>query len=550
MAPGSLIAGQTPSTTNGNFSLEVAGRSVNSLTATNASLGISVIEGTSGTTCSTDYVTCGNGGGAGATVIYTLTGNTNGYDLTNITVFGGWADAGRDQQAYTVSYATIDNPTNFIALAVVNDTPVDTLGVQSATRVSLRPAGGPLATNVAAVKFDFTTPSSENGYCGYAQIQLFGAPVTPTLVADTLPATAADVVGSQVTFQALFNGAAPLSYQWLKITGGLTNIISSATNTSLILSNLQPGDAASYCLLATNNNGTAASTPRPLTVNGVPAPVNNIVTAYAAQTGLGGSNNDFFTTWTVAPGSLIAGLVPSSVGTGDFSDPFANECGTVGVLTDGSFGHLHTVVGDGGSPTEVACGPGAGQSVTYTLPASTYGYNLTNITVYGGWGDDGRDQQAYSVYYSTVAAPNTFVALGTVNYTPPDPLDVQAATRATLTPASGYLATNVASVKFDFTTPSPENGYTGYSEIQVFGGLNIPPAVPVTLGTGIGPANNLILSLGGLIVGRNYRVQSTTNLVPPVIWNVETNFTASTTTITLTNSTASEPQEFYRIDGY
>jgi len=40
----------------------------------------------------------------------------------------------------------------------------------------LRPANGILATNVAAVKFDFTTPASENGYCGYTEILLSGMP--------------------------------------------------------------------------------------------------------------------------------------------------------------------------------------------------------------------------------------------------------------------------------------------------------------------------------------------------------------------------------------
>src|ERR1039457_3925337 len=105
MTNGSLIAGRSPSTAVGNFSEEAPGRSVNSLTTSN-NLGLTLINGTSGTTCSTNYVTCGNGTGpdgsnAGSTIIYTLTGSTNGYNLTNITVYGGWADNGRDQQAYT-----------------------------------------------------------------------------------------------------------------------------------------------------------------------------------------------------------------------------------------------------------------------------------------------------------------------------------------------------------------------------------------------------------------------------------------------------------------
>jgi hypothetical protein len=305
--------------------------------------------------------------------------------LTNITVFGGWCDGGRDQQAYTVSYSGVSNPTNFIPLAVVNYLPLNSPGVQCTTRATLTPASGYLATNVAAVQFNFNNPASENGYCGYAQIQVFGIPLVPTLVSNTLPATAMDVAGSQVMFEAAFNGAG-LSCQWQKISGGATNNIAGATNATLILSNLQPGDTASYCLLATNNYGVAASSPSSLTVNSLPAPVNNVIFAYAAQTGLGGITNNFYTTWTLAPGSLIAGMAPSSVGTGDFSDPYANERGTVAVLTDGSIGYFYNLPGDGGNTTEVACGiDGAGQSVTYMMPPSTYGYNLTNITVYGGW---------------------------------------------------------------------------------------------------------------------------------------------------------------------
>jgi hypothetical protein len=372
----------------------------------------------------------------------------------------------------------------------------------------------------------------------------------PTIVSNTLPATAVDVVGSQVKFQAAFNGVSPLSYQWQEISGGVTNNIAGATNATLILTNLQLTNTASYCLWATNNYGAALSSPSPLTVNSLPAPVNNLITAYAAQTGLGGVTNDFYTTWTVAAGSLIAGMAPSSVGPGDFSDPFANECGTVAVLTDGSIGYFHNLPGDGGSPTAVAGGTnGAGQTVTYVLPAWIYGYNLTNITVYGGWGDGGRDQQAYTIYYSTVTAPTTFVPLSTVNYTPPDPLGVQSATRATLTAASGYLATNVAAVEFNFTKPVGENGYEGYSEIQIFGSVYLPPAVPTTIGATASTPGNLVLSIGSLVAGRTYVEQCATNVASPV-WQTVTNFVATTTSVTITNAVSGSGQAFYRVIGY
>jgi hypothetical protein len=225
----------------------------------------------------------------------------------------------------------------------------------------------------------------------------------PVVARNTSPLTAADVVGSQVTFAAIINGT-HLFYQWQKIKNGVTNIIAGATNTMFTLTNLQSGDAASYQLRATNVYGVAVSVPGMLMVNSVPGAVNNVIAKYAAQTGLGSISANFAPTWTMAPAGLIAGKSPSSVGSGNFS---AWGTGLVGALTDGTFGSLN--LGGAGSLTEVMCGDvigGAGQSVTYTLTGSASGYSLTNITVYGGWGDAGRDSQDYTIYYSKISAFN------------------------------------------------------------------------------------------------------------------------------------------------
>ncbi len=470
LAPGSMIYGQSPSATNGNFDLEPAwgDRSVNSLTAGDS---LTIAAGGSTTTTSTNYVTCGNAGGAGSSVIYMLTNSSaGGYTLTNITVYGGWRDAGRDQQAYTVYYSKLSAPATFILLGSVNFNPANAANVPSATRATLTAASGALATNVAAVKFDFTTPASENGYCGYAEIGLFGVPVSPVVATNTLPVTAADVVGSQVTFTAAFTAANPLAYQWQKISGGITNIISGATNPLLTLTNLQLTDTASYQLRATNSFGIAVSRAGTLAVSSMPVVMNNVITLAAAQTGPG--SGTFTPTWTVVTnGSLIAGKSPSSA-SGSFSLEIPGR--SVTSLTDGGDGALAQIPATVGYTTTanyVTCGNGngAGSSVIYTLAGSPGGYNLTNISVYGGWADAGRDQQAYTIYYATVAAPATFISLGSVNYNPANPANAQSATRISLLPANGILETNAAAVKFDFTTPTSENGYCGYSEIAVFG---------------------------------------------------------------------------------
>ena len=298
----------------------------------------------------------------------------------------------------------------------------------------------------------------------------------PAVATNTLPVTAADVVGSQETFTAAFTAGIPMTYQWQVISGGVTNNIPGATNTTLTLANLQLTNTASYQLQASNAYGVAVSAPGSLTVSSVPAPVNNVITAYAAQTGFGPSDvlgTSFTPTWTITTNnSLIAGQSPSS-SSGNFSREASNR--SVNSLTAGGNGTIAIINGTNGLTTStnyVTCGngSGAGSTIIYTLTNSSApnGYNLTNITVYGGWGDAGRDQQAYTVYYSKISAPSTFISLGSVNYNPANAANVESATRATLTPASGVLATNVAAVKFDFTTPASENGYCGYAAIDLY----------------------------------------------------------------------------------
>ena len=540
--PGSLIFGQSPSSVgSGNFTQSLSLLTDGSFGFFNyvPNVGLSPTEVTAGSS-------------AGQSVTYTLGSSPNGYNVTNIVIYGGWGDAGRDQQAYTVYYSTVAAPATFIPLASVNFNPANPDAVQSATRATLSSAtGGPLATNVAALEFDFTTPASENGFCGYSEIDVFGASINPAVTMNTLPVTAADVVGGQVTFKASFTGAAPMFYQWQQIIGGVTNIVAGGTNTTLTLPNLQLGDTASYQLLASNAYGVAISAPGSLTVSSVLAPVNNVVASLAAQTGFG-NGTTFVPTWPVASNnSLIFSQPPSSV-SGNFSLEISGR--SVNSLTGGGDDSLTTINGNNGTTAStdyVTCGNGggAGASVIYTLTGWTNGYNLTNITVYGGWVDDGRDQQAYTVSYSKVSAPASFIALRSISYNPSNPAKAQSATRATLTPSSGYLATNVAAVKFDFTTPTSENGYCGYNQIAVFGSANIPPAVPTSVGAARSAPGELIMNIGSLVVGRNYEIQSSTNLTSGV-WVTETNFIATDTFTSITNAISGADQKFYRVMGH
>ncbi|MCW1883890.1 Ig-like domain-containing protein [Luteolibacter flavescens] len=496
--PGSLIATKAPSTTgSGNFT-----NSTNVLTDGSTGRSTYLSGGATPTQVSA-------GGSAGQSVTYNLGAAAGGYDLSKIVVHGSWPDAGRDQQAYTVTYATAANPTTFLPLASVNYNPENPAAVQCATRTTLVPSGAsPLATGVAFVKFDFTTPSPENGWCGYTEIAVYGAPLAPAITMQTTPATAADVVGGQVTFSASITGAAPLAYQWQKVVSGVPTDISGATGATLTLTNLQTSDTASYRLKATNSHGTITSNSAALTVTAAPAAVGNVVASIAAQTGLGG-NTTFTPSWKLAAdGSIINGTVPTSAA-GNFSlNPNGKTAADLTMVrslaisptigTENSFNYL-----------SAGNGNGAGSSVTYTLPASANGHTLTKIVVHGGWADAGRDQQAYTVSYSLVSSPGTFVTLRSVNHNPANPSGVQSATRSTLTPATGALATNVAAVKFDFTTPGSENGWVGYAQLAVHGTPTAPAAVNMGL-TAIPGDSRAMLAWSSVATAESYSVKRST----------------------------------------
>ena len=509
LLPGSLIAGTLPS---------ARGSSVGSFLQEGAGGLVVLTDGQYGAVGSKNnatLATCGSGAG-GHSVTYTLLGSSSGFDITNIVVYAGWSDGGRDQQAYTVSYSTILDPNNFIPLSFTDYNPTLPGAVPSADRVSFKSSTElPLAVNVAKILVDFTSPAGENGYSGYAEISVYGAPSAPTpappvVITDTLPANGSDVVGSEVTFTAVFHGTTPITYQWRKNTGSGAVDIAGATSPTLTLSNLQLSDSGSYSVMAANDYGMTESTPNNFVVNPAPTEVNGILVANANQTS---SGQTFSPTWTVAPGSLLAGVLPSSVGAGNFSN---EGCRGVPVLTDGVFGSV-----GGGNSTLASCGVGTGTSVTYTLAGSPSGYDLTRIVTYGGWGDNGRDQQHYTVSYSTVADPATFVNLVSANYNPDIAAGLPSADRVTITSATAApMAVNVAVVRFDFTTPTGENGWSGYAEIGLFGTASAsvePPTVgSITIADG-----NLILAGTGGTPGAGYTVLSSADATAPVsAWTV------------------------------
>ncbi|HEX5177535.1 MAG TPA: hypothetical protein VFV83_10920, partial [Chthoniobacteraceae bacterium] len=193
-----------------------------------------------------------------------------------------------------------------------------------------------------------------------------------------------------------------------------------------------------------------------------------VMPVFDNEVGPGGIGSTFTPSYVVSSTDLLNGLSPTAFG-GDFA---ATEItGGLPVLTDGTFG---TITEPGGAADRTHLifaiaggGTGTGTFVTYTLDTSAnpLGYDINQIVVYGGWNDNGRDQQLFTVAYSVVGNAG-FINLPSVDFNPAVGADLQSATRVTLADTAPIpLAFGVDEIRLTFS-PSPENGYTGYTEID------------------------------------------------------------------------------------
>lgn len=446
-----------------------------------------------------NMVGCGwvnNNPAAGQSVTYTLPSTSFGYNLTNIAVYGGWGDDGRNEQKYQVLYSTVSNPSTFVSIGTFDYNPSFSDGEPNSTRTILIPVSVSLAQNVAAVQINFNF-QPKNGWEGYSEITIGGTPslgTIPPLTNDIAAATAEDVAGSKLTLSAGFGGVVT-GYQWLK---NGTNLVGQ-TSPILTLNDLQISDTATnggYRLLAYNAAGTNTSRSCTVMIDSAPLATNNVITAFAYQTSDTGAG--FSPTWdtNALANSLIYGQNPPSVDydqTGDFYDPDGNIsshnlAGGLPVLTDGNYGMFtidgsHPAFATGGNSTSSNPQNAPGDYVIYSLGANANGYTITNIQIAGGWNDNGRDSQYYTVLYSTVNNPNAFIPLTAVaNNLSAYGVNDYTAVRTTMSAANGVLASNVYAIEVDFQFPDGvPNGYSGYSEISVFGSpsASAPPVSPV-----------------------------------------------------------------------
>ncbi len=136
-----------------------------------------------------------------------------------------------------------------------------------------------------------------------------------------------------------------------------------------------------------------------------------------------------------------------------------------------------TKLTDGALGTTVSDNTGIGQSVTpnnndtVTFPldlvAKPAGYDITSFECYAAWGSNGRDDQRYTLEYSVVGAPTTFLPITDVNNRTEyagDYVTSKRATRSRVTNNTGApLALGVAAIRVKFR--DQENGYTGFREM-------------------------------------------------------------------------------------
>ena len=166
--------------------------------------------------------------------------------------------------------------------------------------------------------------------------------------------------------------------------------------------------------------------------------------------------------YTVSDLDLVSGI--AAVVSGGAITPSEGSSSSTLTLTDGTFGIARSTSPNGYPDAFLATN---NRQWTFNLDtaSSPSGYDISSIDTYTGWRDNGRDNQNYILRYSTVDNPTSFITLTTVNYAPTP--NSPSSSRVTVSGGSGFLASRVAAVRFEFT--NVENGYVGYREIDVFG---------------------------------------------------------------------------------
>ena len=172
-----------------------------------------------------------------------------------------------------------------------------------------------------------TVDSGNSGYAVISGLQMaFAGPATQRLFIVTQPTNQVVSPGSTATFSILAGGTAPLAYQWLFNN---TNI-SEATNSSYIVTNVQPANTGVYSVIVTNAYGAITSPGAALMLNTTVATTIDVaftpnpVTTKTGFAATGVTSNDFWNTYVMNSAALpnlkYVDGTPSGAGLGVFND--------------------------------------------------------------------------------------------------------------------------------------------------------------------------------------------------------------------------------------
>jgi fibronectin-binding autotransporter adhesin len=264
------------------------------------------------------------------------------------------------------------------------------------------------------------------------------------------------------------------------VNGNSAGITAGSLTTGIVVSDTAAGGAPAQSVTFDSSGGAAVAIPGTVGVVGMEAftIATGAIKLAAAGPLLAGTTT--FVGAGVAGGTpvgpvssadLINGLQPSAVTNGSAG---AEGSGVVDVLTDG-LASTFTQPDDANLPTIYTIGNNGILTYDLNLAANPGGYDISNINVFASWRDTGRAQISLTdVSYSTVAAPNTFVAISGTSALFPGAV---AATNYEVlySSSNGLMATGVAKVRFNFG--AQQNGYVGYGELDVIG---VPSGGPST----------------------------------------------------------------------
>jgi hypothetical protein len=194
---------------------------------------------------------------------------------------------------------------------------------------------------------------------------------------------------------------------------------------------------------------------------------------------IGNGTTPFTPTYTPSSTDIINGMAPTSVVPTVAAFSLEASDGPP-ALTNGVFPPLAT--GVVGSHIGLATGGNTGGTqLVYVFPVST----IARLDMYGGWNDNGRDQQSFTVEFSANGGATWGTVISSGSFNPTVGAGLQSATLVSISDNAGALATGVNAMRVNFL--AVENGYTGYAEMDL---IAVPePGTATLLG---------LLSLGAL----------------------------------------------------